>query len=738
MPGDVDRQHLDPHHVAGLDHRARVGDEGLRHGGHVHQAVLVHADVDERAERGHVGHHALQHHAGPEVPEGLDALGERRGDERGPRVTAGFLQLAHNVGDGGQAEPVVGERLRLQRAERGGAADQGGRAGAGGGHDAADDRVGLGVHAGRVQRVVAAADTQEPGALLEGLGAETGHLHQLLAGPEGPLGVAAGHDRGGQAGGDAGDPGQQRLGGGVQVDADRVHAVLDHGVQRVRQLALGDVMLVLADADGLRVDLDQLGQGVLEPAGDGYGTAQRDVKLREFGRGVGGRRVNAGAGLRDHDLGQLELGVPLDQVRGQPVGLPRGGAVADGDELRVVLMREPGQGIEGFVPLTVRLVRVDGRGRGHLAGPVGHRDLDPGPEAGIQADRGPGARRGGQQQVPQVGREHPDRLVLGRLPQPDPDVDAEVGQDAGAPGPVHGGLEPGVRGAAFAADAEAIGDGVFDRRVVGPGVEGEVEDLLLLAAEQGQDAVRGQPGERFAELEVIGELRAFLFFARADPGDQRAAGGHRLAQRPDQVGVLGEPLDQDRAGALQRGGRVGDVLVDEGLRFVLRVVARISEQQVGQRLQARLPGDLGLGAALGLVRQVQVLQPRLGIGGPDLGLELAGQLALGRDFLADRLPALVELTQVAQPLLERTQLRVVERAGGFLAVPGDERHGGAAVEQFHRRADLPDGHAELTGDPLVHRPGLILRHQSNCASEPGARDPGRSPVPGEAPGATRM
>src|SRR4029077_3576048 len=88
----------------------------------------------------------------------------------------------------------------------------------------------------------------------------------------------------------------------------------------------------------------------------------------------------------------------------------------------------------------------------------------------------------------------------------------------------------------------------------------------------------------------------------------------------------------------------------------------------------------------------------------------------------DRLPALVELAQVAQPLLERTQLRVVQGAGGLLAVPGDERYGRAAVEQLDRGADLADRHAELVGNPLVHR-GLSLSHHSNCASALTARRP---------------
>ena len=172
-------------------------------------------------------------------------------------------------------------------------------------------------------------------------------------------------------------------------------------------------------------------------------------------------------------------------------------------------------------------------------------------------------------------------------------------------------------------------------RVVGAGLQGEVEDLLLLAAEQGQDAVRGQPRERLAELEVVGELRALLLLALADPGGQRAAGGHRLAQLAEQVRVLGEPLDQDGAGAVQGGGRVGDALVrvDEVRGRALRVAGGVAEQQVGQRLQAGLAGDLRLGAPLRLVGQVEVFQPGLGVGRADLGFELVGQLALGGDLL---------------------------------------------------------------------------------------------------------
>ena len=84
------------------------------------------------------------------------------------------------------------------------------------------------------------------------------------------------------------------------------------------------------------------------------------------------------------------------------------------------------------------------------------------------------------------------------------------------------------------------------------------------------------------------------------------------------------------------------------------------------------------------------------------------ELALAADRLQDRGPPLLQLAQVAQPLLQRAQLGVVEHAGGLLAVAGDERHGRAAVEQLDRRPHLPLAHAELVGDPLMNRLGHDL------------------------------
>src|SRR5258707_7752830 len=75
------------------------------------------------------------------------------------------------------------------------------------------------------------------------------------------------------------------------------------------------------------------------------------------------------------------------------------------------------------------------------------------------------------------------------------------------------------------------------------------EHLLLLAAEQRQDAVRRQFGQRLAELEIIGELDAGLRLAGTNSRTEAAARPYFLAQGPDQRGIFAKTLNEYRAGA---------------------------------------------------------------------------------------------------------------------------------------------------------------------------------------------
>ena len=86
---------------------------------------------------------------------------------------------------------------------------------------------------------------------------------------------------------------------------------LDFGVMvlqadmRVRYANSWAESLVQADANRLRVDLDQLGQRVLRPAGDRHRPAQTDVQVRKFGPRQRAGAVHTGPGLVDNQVLRL-------------------------------------------------------------------------------------------------------------------------------------------------------------------------------------------------------------------------------------------------------------------------------------------------------------------------------------------------------------------------------------------------------------------------------------------------
>jgi hypothetical protein len=125
------------------------------------------------------------------------------------------------------------------------------------------------------------------------------------------------------------------------------------------------------------------------------------------------------------------------------------------------------------------------------------------------------------------------------------------------------------------------------------------------------------------------------------------------------------------------------------------VVLRLRQQQVRERLQASFLGDLGLGAAFRLERQIDVFQPTLAVRGANRGFERIVQLALLADRIEDHGAPLLQLAQVAQPLIQYAQLRVVKRTGGFLSVACDKRHRCATVEQRHCGRDLLSADAKF-------------------------------------------
>ena len=136
----------------------------------MHQAVLVNPDVDEGAEGRDVGHHALQHHAGREIVQGLDSFLEHGCLEGRARIATRLLQFPQDIGHGRQAECVIDEGLGRELAKRSGISDQVLDVALGCLDDPPYHGIGFWMNTRGIEGVVAIHDAQEPGALLERLG----------------------------------------------------------------------------------------------------------------------------------------------------------------------------------------------------------------------------------------------------------------------------------------------------------------------------------------------------------------------------------------------------------------------------------------------------------------------------------------------------------------------------------------------------------------------------------------
>ena len=82
------------------------------------------------------------------------------------------------------------------------------------------------------------------------------------------------------------------LAGRVELDTHIVHARDNGIVQRPAEGALLDIMLILADTDGLGIDLHQLGERIHESASDRNRAAHREIQIREFLAGHFRGRIN--------------------------------------------------------------------------------------------------------------------------------------------------------------------------------------------------------------------------------------------------------------------------------------------------------------------------------------------------------------------------------------------------------------------------------------------------------------
>jgi hypothetical protein len=202
------------------------------------------------------------------------ALNSGRGSR--PGFSSSF-RMSRTVG---RPKRVVGELLGLERAQEGRVADHLLHLLAASSEDALDHRIGFRMHRRGIQRLLAIGDAQEAGALLEGLVAQARHLQQRLARGERAV-LRRGYAR-------CSRPPWRT--GRRRAPASALEAVFTSTPTAFTQSStlrparapavLVDVVLVLADADRLGLDLDQFRQRVLQAARDRHRAAQRHIEAR--------------------------------------------------------------------------------------------------------------------------------------------------------------------------------------------------------------------------------------------------------------------------------------------------------------------------------------------------------------------------------------------------------------------------------------------------------------------------
>ena len=255
-----------------------------------------------------------------------------------------------------------------------------------------------------------------------------------------------------------------------------------------------------------------------------------------------------------------------NELRPEPVGFARGGTVPDCDQFHPMLFGKPRQLSNRLVPTTLWLMRVNCCRRRDLPGPADHSDLDAGPVSRIKPHRRTRAGWGREQQVAQVPGEHLHGGIFRRLPEPKAQVAFDVNQDPRPPGQAHCIDQPTVAGPPMIGDLEPARDLPLEgtrlasvrRDRCGHQLQGE--HLLLLAAEQREDAVRRQLSQSLTELEIVSEFGAALRLARTNSRTEAAARPDLLAQGPDQHGIFGKTFSEDRTGAFECGGRINHPL----------------------------------------------------------------------------------------------------------------------------------------------------------------------------------
>ena len=289
-------------------------------------------------------------------------------------------------------------------------------------------------------------------------------------------------------------------------------------------------MLILADANGFRVDLDQLSQRILQTTGDAGGAAQAHINVGHFLAGKFAGRIDRRArlayhyffdsGVRPSLLGRSRFFHYFHEISSKLVCLTAGGSVANGNQVYAVLFTEPGEHVKRAVPVAARFVRVDGGGFDELPCGIYHRHFDASADAGVQPHDHARAGGRGQQQVAQVVGKNFDGDLLGVFTQTGEQVTLQRQTEFDAPSPCHAFAQQIVGRPRLVAPAQVQRDLALGQRHDRSWLDccclrrlGQrrqyqlgVQNLQPAAAENRQCTVRGYAAYRLVVVKIIAEF----------------------------------------------------------------------------------------------------------------------------------------------------------------------------------------------------------------------------------------
>ncbi len=676
---DVDLKYAHSELLSNLDNIVGIFDVLVGEFGDMDETVLMDADIDEGTEGRDVGDDAFELHTDGEIFDLVDIFTELRSFKGGARVTSGLFEFVDDIAQGGFADIIAEVAFDLDLLDQGDVADQRADIYAKIGGHLFDERITFGVNGGGIKGVLASANTEKSSGLFEGFGPKTRHFEQGFAIRERAVLFAMFDDLFREGGADACDIREEGSAGGVDFDANLVHAAFHDFIELFLEEGLINIVLVLSNADGFGIDFDEFSERILEASGDGDGSTDGEVEIGEFFAGNIRGAVHTCARFVDLNEDDIADTLGFQGFFEEGFGFSAPCAISDSDSVGWVL------GEEGEQVACCACFVTDGEKEGGISEKlsclIDGNAFAACAESGVDADHTFFAEGRGEQEIAEVVGKDIDGVAVGAHL----DFDAHVGFDARCEQTLVGILDG--EGELFGKGGRSVVCGfvldIVEYRI-GVDLKGCAECAFFFAALDGEKAVGRDGFEGFFEVVVLFKLAGLLFEFGGGFGDQDAFLKEAFADKGADIGFFGKDLGNDIAcakqgfvgggnffGGVDKGGGFGFGITDGGL----------CKDTLCERRQPAFARDDGAGAAFGFEGEVKVFEFGFVVDGEEAGAQLVGEFALFGDGSEDGLSALFEFFEVVVSFLDGADLDFIEGLRGFFAVACDERDGVSVFEE---------------------------------------------------------